>query len=77
MKGMIILKHDFKADFVAALGAALRDHSREEVTGIDYDVDSDGFEAVTILFTNGNLKTVNVTADSCVGIMMDVAKALA
>ena len=77
MKGMIILKRDFKADFVAALGAALRNHSREDVMGIDYDMDPDGFEAATILFTNGNSKTVNITADSCVGIMMDVAKALA
>lgn len=73
---MIILKRDFKADFVAALGAALRNHSREDVMGIDYDADPDGFEAATILFTNGNTKTVNVTADSCAAIMLDVAKAL-
>lgn len=73
---MIILKRDFKADFVAALGAALRDHSREEIFGLTYDKDSDGFEAVTILYTNGCTRTVNVTGDSCVAIMKDVAKAL-
>ncbi len=72
-----MLKHEFKADFVAALGAALRNHSREYVMDIDYDVDPDGFEAATILYTNGCTRTVNVTGDSCVGIMMDVAKALA
>lgn len=70
------MKHDFKADFVAALGAALRNHSREDVMGIDYDVDPDGFEAATILFTDGNSKTVNVTADSCIALMKDVAKAI-
>ena len=73
---MIMLKRDFKADFVAALGAALMNHSREDVMGIDYDVDPDGFEAATIFFTDGNSKTVNITADSCVGIMMDISKAL-
>ena len=73
---MIILKRDFKADFVAALGAALRDHSREDIFGLTYDKDPDGFEAVTILFINGTTKTINVTADSCIAIMKDVAKAL-
>lgn len=73
---MIALKRDFKANFVAALGAALRDYSREEILGLTYDKDSDGFEAATILFTDGNTKTINVTADSCTAIMMDVAKAL-
>lgn len=70
------MKHDHKADFVTALGKNLRENSREEIFGLDYDEDSDGFEAVTILFASGNQKTVNVTADSCVGIMMDISKAL-
>lgn len=70
------MKHDHKADFVAALGKNLRENSREEIFGLTYDEDSDGFEAVTILFTSGNTKTVNITADSCIGIMQDVAKAL-
>jgi hypothetical protein len=73
---MIILKRDSKADFVAALGAALRDHSREEIFGLTYDKDPDGFEAVTILYTNGCTRTVNVTGDSCIAIMQDVAKAI-
>ena len=70
------MKHDHKADFVTALGKNLRENSREEIFGLTYDKDSDGFEAVTILYTNGCTRTVNVTADSCVAIMLDVAKAL-
>ena len=68
--------HDHKSDFVAALGKALREHSREEIFGLTYDKDPDGFEAVTILYTNGCTRTVNVTGDSCIAIMQDVAKAL-
>ena len=70
------MKHDHKADFVAALGKNLRENSREEIFGLVYDGEMEGLETVVILFTNGNTKTVNVTADSCIGIMMDVAKAL-
>lgn len=70
------MKHDHKADFVAELGRNLRENSREEIFGLTYDEDPDGFEAVTILFSSGNTKTVNVTADSCVAIMLDVARAL-
>lgn len=70
------MKHDHKPDFVAALGKALRENSREEIFGLTYDKDPDGFEAVTILYTNGCPRTVNVTGDSCIAIMQDVAKAI-
>lgn len=70
------MKHDHKPDFVAALGKNLRENSREEIFGLTYDKDPDGFEAVTILYTNGCTRTVNVTGDSCVAIMQDVAKAI-
>lgn len=70
------MKHDHKADFVAALGKNLRENSREEIFGLVYDGEMEGLETVVILFTNGSTKTVNVTADSCVAIMLDVAKAL-
>lgn len=70
------MKHDHKADFVTALGKNLRENSREEIFGLDYDEDPDGFEAVTILYTNGSTRSVNVTGDSCIAIMLDVAKAL-
>lgn len=70
------MKHDHKADFVTALGKNLRENSREEIFGLVYDGEMEGVETVVILFTSGKTKTVNVTADSCLGIMMDVAKAL-
>lgn len=70
------MKHDHKADFVTALGKNLRENSREEIFGLTYDEDPDGFEAVTILYTNGCTRTVNVTGDSCIAIMQDVAKAI-
>lgn len=70
------MKHDHKADFVTALGKNLRENSREEIFGLTYDEDPDGFEAVTILYANGCTRTVNVTGDNCVAIMQDVAKAI-
>lgn len=65
-----------KAQFVAELGDLLSLHSRAGVRWLKYYKDPDGFEAVTILFINGTTKTVNVTADSCIAIMKDVAKAI-
>lgn len=70
------MKHNHKPDFVAELGRNLRENSREEIFGLTYDKDPDGFEAVTILYTNGCTRTVNVTGDSCIAIMQDVAKAI-
>ena len=51
-------------------------YSREDIAGMNYEKDSDGFEAVTIRFTNGYEKTANVTGDSCIAIMADVYKAM-
>lgn len=65
-----------KAAFVAELGDLLSLHSREGIRWLKYHKYSDGFEAVDILFEPGAVKTVNVTGDSCVGIMMDISKAL-
>lgn len=50
------MKHDHKADFVAALGKNLRENSREEIFGLTYDNDPDGFEAVTILSRTSDRK---------------------
>lgn len=65
-----------KAQFVAELGDLLSLHSREGIRWLKYYKDPDGFEAVDILFESGAVKTVNVTADSVIAIMKDVAKAL-
>lgn len=65
-----------KAQFVAELGDLLSLHSRAGVRWLKYYKDSDGFEAVDILFKSGAVKTINVTADSCIAIMKDIAKAI-
>lgn len=65
-----------KAQFVAELGDLLSLHSRAGVRWLKYYKDSDGFEAVDIIFESGTVKTINVTADSCIAIMQDVAKAI-
>lgn len=65
-----------KADFVRELGELLRRYSREDVESLTYDMDNDGFEAVTIRYDNGYEKSRNVTGDSVIGILSDVYKAL-
>lgn len=64
-----------KTFFVSALGVALA-YSRTGVKELSYRKDSDGFEGVTIRYANGKERTINVTGDSCLGIMKDVYKAL-
>lgn len=65
-----------KADFVRELGELLRRYSREDLECMTHDMDNDGFEAVTIRYTNGYEKSRNVTGDSVIGILSDVYKAL-
>lgn len=65
-----------KEAFVQELGELLAKYSRDDIAGMSYEKDSDGFEAVTIRFTNGYEKSRNVTGDSVIGILSDVYKAL-
>lgn len=65
-----------KEAFVQELGELLAAYSREDITGMSYEKDEDGFEAVTIRYKNGYEKSRNVTGDNCLGIMHDVYKAL-
>lgn len=65
-----------KADFVRELGELLRRYSREDIECMTYDMDNDGFEAVTIRYGNGYEKSRNVTGDSVIGILSNVYKAL-
>lgn len=65
-----------KADFTTELGALLAKYSREDIAALTYHKDDDGFEAVTIRFENGYEKTVNVTGDRVIAIMVDVYRAL-
>ena len=66
---------DNKPAFVEALGIALT-YSRTGVKGLSYRKDADGFEGVTIRYSNDSERTINVTGDSCLGIMADVHEAL-
>lgn len=65
-----------KAEFVCELGELLRRYSCEDIECMTYDMDNDGFEAVTIRYGNGYEKSRNVTGDSVIGILSDVYKAL-
>ena len=74
------MKED-KSTFVKALGAALA-YSRTGVLDLDYHKDADGGtnkfvqEGVTIVFADGDERTINVTADSCLAIVHDVYREL-
>ena len=66
-----------KAAFVEALGEALAKYSElSDVQRLVYHKDGDGFESVTIYWSHGGERTINVTCDSCAAIMHDVYKAL-
>ena len=65
-----------KEGFVRELGELLAKYSREDIAGMSYEKDEDGFEAVTIRYKNGYEKSRNVTGDSVIGILLDVYKAL-
>lgn len=67
-----------KAGFVQELGELLANYTadRTGVKCMEYTEDRDGFEAVTIYFDNGAERSVNVTGDSCLGIMDDLHAAL-
>ena len=66
-----------KSGFVRELGELLAKYSREDIAGLTYEKDDDGFEAVTIRYTDGYERARNVTGDSVIGILSDVFKALA
>jgi hypothetical protein len=54
-------------------------YSREKIAGIEYkshDEAWEGLDTVDIRFANGHRKVIDVTGDSCIAIMKDIAKAL-
>lgn len=65
-----------KQAFVRELGVLLKKYSREAVGELVYFEDSDRFEAVEIIYEDGHRRTVNVTADSVVAVMKDIARAM-
>ena len=65
-----------KQAFVRELGELLKKYSREAVRELVYFEDSDRFEAVEIIYEDGYRRTVNVTADSIIAVMKDIARAM-
>lgn len=65
-----------KQAFVSELGELLKKYSREAVRELVYFEDSDRFEAVEIIYEDGHRRTVNVTADSIIAVMKDIARAM-
>jgi hypothetical protein len=61
-----------KAGFVRELGELLRKYSRENISHMEYE-EKENVEAVIAHFRNGYSKAVDVTGDSCLGIMTDLA----
>lgn len=65
-----------KQAFVRELGELLKKYSREAVRELVYFEDSDRFEAVEIIYEDGHRRTLNVTADSIIAVMKDIARAM-
>lgn len=65
-----------KQAFVSELGELLKKYSREAVSELVYFEDNNRFEAVEIIYEDGHRRTVNVTADSVVAVMKDIARAM-
>lgn len=64
-----------KRKFVASMSDALVLYSRQSVVELAY-MERDQMELVMIRYTNGYVKYIDVTGDSCIAIMHDVWRAL-
>jgi uncharacterized protein (DUF1786 family) len=64
-----------KRKFVASMSDALVLYSRQTVVELAY-MERDQMELVMIRYTNGYVKYIDVTGDSCIAIMHDVWRAL-
>lgn len=65
-----------KAEFVEDFGKFLADHSKHlrcKIVSAEFNKEK---EVVTIHYTNGYSKDINVVAESCVAIMNDIAEKL-
>ena len=65
-----------KRAFVSALETALILYSREKIAKMEYAVTENGTELVKIQLAGGNTIMQDVTGDSCIAIMRDIARAL-
>jgi hypothetical protein len=64
-----------KRKFVASMSDALVLYSRQTVVELSY-MERDQMELVMIRYTNGYVKYIDVTGDSCIAIMHDIWRAL-
>ena len=64
-----------KAEFVKAVGEALRDYSRENVIGAEYHIENGG-EFVKVTYESGDYMDICVSGDSCIAILNDIYYAL-
>lgn len=64
-----------KRAFISALETALIMYSRERIKSIKY-VCRDTLEFVEIHYTSGTVQYQDITGDSCISIMKDIAHAL-
>jgi len=65
-----------KRAFVSALETALVLYSRERIAKMEYTVTDSGMELVRIQLAGGNTIMQDVTGDSCIAIMHDIARAM-
>lgn len=71
-----------KAGFISALESALMMYSREKITGLEYRRigqaagDAPAMEEMVVSFPRGSEKIVDITGDSCIAIMKDLAEVL-
>lgn len=64
-----------KRKFVASMSDALVLYSRQTVVELSY-MERDMMELVMIRYTNGYVKYIDVTGDSCIAIIHDIWRAL-
>lgn len=69
------MKNENKKEFIRDLETALILYSRENIKGLEYWV-CNHEEYMTIKFTTGFEKTINITGDSCVAVMYDLYRAM-
>jgi hypothetical protein len=71
-----------KEEFISTLETALIMYSRENIARLEYcrigeNIKGDpAIEEIIIHFGNGYIKVIDITADSCIAIMKDLARAL-
>ncbi len=69
------MKNENKKMFISTVENALMLYSRENIAQLEYWV-CNGDEYITVKYTTGFEKTINITGDSCVAVMYDLYRAM-